>query len=285
MRTLSLALAAAALIAAPARGDVLDGEDGPRPWLGIGFEDGGSSARVTEVHPNTAASLAGLLPGDEIVAIDGESLIGANLVPLIKERSIGDRMRITFYRGGRIVTVAPRLTQRPTTDEIVYRRMIDHVPPAVPVYDREGLPVPAADVTRGSQTWVVFDAACDACAAHAADLRERLAEDGLRTPLRVVLVGGADEAAAYLARVPVIGTVWRMDRFDATDPMPYGGFSMRPSPLGIRFLSGVERDRDGVVLVLDRQGVVRFATSLSAGEAAHDGACAAAARLTRSWRR
>lgn len=285
MRTLSLALAAAALIAAPAHGDVLDGEDRPKAWLGIGFESGGITAPVTEVHPNTAASLGGLLPGDEIVEIDGVPVDTRLLATQIGERRVGDRLRIKFYRAGRTIHIAPRLTQRPTDDEIVYRRMIDHVPPAVPVYDREGLPVPAADVARGSQTWVVFDAACDACAAQAADLRVRLAEDGLRTPLRVIVVGAADEVAAYLARVPVIGTVWRMDRFDASEPVAYGGFSMRGAPLGIRFLSGIERDRDGVVLVLDRQGVVRFATTLSAGEAAHDGACAAAARLTRPWRR
>jgi hypothetical protein len=281
-----LALAAAP---APAAADSID--ERPDAWLGIGFEPAGRAARVIEVHPSTAASHAGLQPGDEIIAIDGDFLSDTlDLGKLISSHGIGARLRVTFYRGGRIMHVWPRLTVRPTTEELVHRRMIDHVVPAVPVYDRDGLLVPAVEYTRRAQIWLVFDARCESCADHVAAMRLRLAadddgDDGVpRAPLRVVVVGAAVEAAAYLSRVPVVGTVWRMDRDDLSEAGS-SGLGMRAPPLGRRFLSGVNVERDGVVLVLDRQGVVRFATSLSSGESAHDGACGAAARLTRSWRR
>lgn len=281
--SLVLALALAAAAPAPAAAEVVD--EGPKAWLGIGFEPGGSSARITEVHPNTAASHAGLQLGDEIIAIDGDFLSDAfDLSTLISGHGVGARLRVTFYRAGRPMQVYPRLTARPTTEEIVYRRMIDHVPPAVPVFDRDGRAISAVEYTRRAQIWVVFDVSCDRCAAQAAALQARLAEDGVDgvppAPLRVVLVGAAVETAAYLQRVPVLGTVWRMERDDLSE-----GYGVRGAPLGRRYLSGVDPTRDGVVLVLDRQNIVRFATTLSSGEPAHDGACGTAARLTRSWRR
>lgn len=297
MRTgASLVLVAAAVVAAPARAEVA-AEDRARPWLGIGFEGQGGSALVTEVHPGTAASTAGLQAGDEIVAIGGEFLSMEHELPeLVKGRNIGERLTIAFIRDGRLIRVTPRLTAKPTTDEIVYRRFIDHVVPAPTPFDRHGVEVPAAEWLRQPQVWMVFDVRCDRCAAEASALGARLAEDAdgatPPVPLRVVLVGQAPETAAFLARVPVVGTVWRVDRDQRSDVSVglggmggMGAMGMRPAPLGRRLLSGLpDPTVDAVTLVIDAQGVVRFATAISAGESAHDGACAAAARFAR-WRR
>lgn len=286
----SLVFVAAALAAPPASAEVGTTTPAARPWLGIGFDDLGGAARITEVHPGTAAATAGLQPGDEIVAIDGDYLSSLQGLPeLVSGRQIGDRLPITFFRDGRRMKVRPRLTAKPSTEEIVYRRLVDRLVPAVTLYDVQGATVPATEWMRQPQAWIVFDVRCDRCAADAAALAARLTEEAERgepsAPVRVVLVGRAQEAAAYLARVPVLGTVWRVDRDEPLDvSTSLGGLGMRPAPLGRRLISGVDPDADGVTMVLDEQGVVRYATALSAGEAAHTGACAAAARVAR-WRR
>lgn len=271
------ALAGLAAVAAPVRAE---GPPPPPVWLGIGFEDlGGMGARVTEVHPGTAAAAAGLRPGDEIVAIDGRMLSPAVGLPeLVSHRAIGARLPITFFRDGRRFRVTPRLTVRPPIEEIVHQRFIDRALPVVPLFDRHGAPVAGAEWTGRPQVWMVFDVRCEPCAAAATALGARMTEtagDGPPgAPLRVVLIGGREETASFLSRVPVLAATWRVDRDDPDDR----------APVGRRFTTGLEPAGDGVVLVVDHQGVVRFATAISSGEAAHDGACAAARRAVRAWR-
>jgi hypothetical protein len=254
----------------------------PRPWLGIGFSDNNGTAWVTDVHPGTGAAAAGLLPDDVIVEVDGVMLSpGIGLPQVIGERKIGQRVVLTVLRRspdgmGEPLRLVPRLSAMPSNDELVYRRLFDRVLPALTVYDRHGAAVPAADWTRRPQVWMLFDARCEACGGAASALRTRLlgSDDGAAdAPLRTVLLGQHVELGAYMARVPLMGTVWRIDRGDEDrrNVMRY-------------FLSGLEPLNDGVIVVVDHRGIVRFATAISAGEAAHDGACAAAARAMRAWR-
>ncbi len=270
-----IALAGLAVGTPVARAEVSGLE--PKVWLGIGFEDHGGMAQVTEVHPGTGAESAGLLADDQIVAIDGIPLsMAVGLPELVSMRTIGQRISIDLLRGGRHVRVTPRLTVKPTIDEIVYQRLIDRALPVLTLHDRHRAVVPSSEWARRPQVWMVFDAKCDRCAVAAADLRARLVESGggaPTAPLRAVVLGHAEELDAYLARVPLLGTVWRVDRGE--EPR----FAMLR-----RFLSGVDIQNDGVLLVIDQRGVVRFATAVSAGEPAHEGACAAAARATRAWR-
>jgi hypothetical protein len=276
----------AALAAAPARADVSDEPDAATPWLGISYDSNRPLPLVTEVHPGTAAASAGLQPGDEIQDFDDMPLsFGIELAPLVIGHRVGDRVPIRFTRGDRVYNRVARLTAKPPIEEIVYRRFIDRLVPPVTPYDRHGAAVPAAERIRRPQIWAVFSVRCDDCAAQAAALAARLAESGVHgrspLPMRIVLIGYADEAAAYLDRVPVVGTVWRMDT-DARDEWGAVG-----EPLGRRFLTALagQEQVDGVILQLDENGVVRFATALSVGDQAHEGVCAAAARYARSWRR
>ena len=292
MRAASLAAVVVAALAAPAAGPVhaevaAPETPPPKPWLGISFDgSNGSAPRVTDVHPGTAAAAAGLQPDDHLVLFDGRDLRHLELKTLVEMQKVGARVELTYVRDGHPHTATVRLTAKPTIDEIVHRRLIDHVALPVPAYDRDGALVPGSERARRPQVWAVFDVRCDPCAAQAATLAARLAEsgaDGRAAPLRVVLVGEPEESAAFLARVPVMGTVWRMDRYARVDedPLSYP----RHIPLGARYLSGLDPFAEGILLVLDGHGVVRYATALSVGEAAHEGACAAAARLARTWRR
>lgn len=282
MRHPALALCATLALASTLARAETDAPPPPKPWLGIGFEDMSGIARVTDVHPGTGAAAAGLQPDDVIVEIDGIALSTTHSLPdVIKERKIGQRITLTVVRPnpegiGEPIRLTPRLTAMPTTDELVYRRLFDRTLPALTLFDRHGTLVPVADWTRRPQVWLVFDAHCDSCGGAAAALRSRLssADDGAaEAPLRTVVLGQTVELGAYMARIPLMGTVWRIERGDE-DRRNLMRF----------FLSGVDYRNDGVVLVVDHRGIVRFATAISAGESAHDGACAAAARAMRAWR-
>ncbi|MCL4228925.1 MAG: PDZ domain-containing protein [Myxococcales bacterium] len=269
---LALALAGGGGVA-PAAAEV---EGAPRVWLGISFDDQGGIAYVTDVHPGTGAAAGGLLPGDQIFAIDGRPLSAPGGLPgLVGAAQIGQRIEVMVVRNNRPLRLTPRLTARPPTEEIVYQRFIDRALPAVALFDRHGVAVAATEWARRPQVWVVFDARCEGCADAAVRLRARLADapgDGPRPALRVVVLGQHVELQALLSRVPILGTVWRGDRGEDFTVVR-------------RFVaSAVDPGHDGVVLVVDPRGVVRFATSLSAGPAGHDGACATAERVARAWR-
>jgi hypothetical protein len=255
----------------------------PKPWLGIGFDDQGTGiAYVRDVHPGTGASAVGLQPDDVIVEIDGRPLSPVVTLPLvINQHRIGQRITLTVFRVGpdgigKQLRLSPRLSAMPTTEELVYRRLFDRALPALTLFDRHGAAVPAADWTRRPQVWMVFDAHCENCSGAASALRTRLveSEDGAAdVPMRTIVLGKPEELGAYMARVPIMGTVWRSERGDDERPFIYR-----------YFLSGVDARNDGVILVLDHRGIVRFATAISAGDTAHEGACAAAARAARAWR-
>lgn len=259
----------------------------PKPWLGIGFrEEPYGFPIVSDVHPGTGAAAVGLRANDTILEIDGVDLgPGVTLIDLMKQHKVGDRLTLIVERRGRLgdrrVRLTPRLSAMPTTDEIVYRRLFDRALPALTLFDRHGATVPTSDWTRQPQVWIVFDVRCDGCASAVSALRTRLAEadDGAaEVPLRTVVLGRHDELGAFMTRVPLMGTVWRTER--GIDPEDPAG----ASTILRHFLSGVEDTNDGVILVVDHRGIVRFATAISAGEPAHEGACAAAARAARAWR-
>src|SRR5690606_2186899 len=125
-------------------------------------------AHVTDVHPGTGAAAAGIQPDDVIVAVDGIPLNAVNRLPaLVTERKVGQRITVTLLRRnvdgfyGEPMTVAPRLSAMPTTDEIVYRRLFDRALPGLTLFDPHGAAVPTADWARRPQVWMVFDARCD----------------------------------------------------------------------------------------------------------------------------
>lgn len=251
------------------------------PWLGITFETGSQfGARILDVHPGTAAAAAGLQPGDEITAVGTVSILPTTeLWRVVSSHRIGKRLPITFLRDGQRHQVAPKLTARPAADEIVYQRLIDQWLPALDLVDRQGAKVAPTELRR-PLTWVIFDARCETCATTAAELAEpggelSTARAEAAASLRVVLVGARDETDAYLARVPITSTVWRLERSESR------GAGLDP---GRRLLSGLDPRTDGVVVVASHTGEVRFATALSAGDALRDGANTAISRAMLEWR-
>ena len=97
----------------------------------VGGRPSQTVASVTEDYP---AQKAGLLPGDRIVAIDGEPVSGEDLGDRVAE-SGGRPLRITVVREGREVTLAP---VSPKLTEDGYRLGVV----------REGIGLPFVDAVR-----------------------------------------------------------------------------------------------------------------------------------------
>lgn len=87
-------------------------------YLGVGLmsrEDGGRGAEITEVAPDSPASIAGVLAGDIVVSAGGTPVDGQGaLVAAIRDQSPGDTIEIVVLRDGERLTLTATLVERPT---------------------------------------------------------------------------------------------------------------------------------------------------------------------------
>lgn len=80
-----------------------------------------SAAIIGEVLPDTPAEEAGLVVGDVVLAIDGESLDGPEaLVEAVSQCEPGDRVSLTLFRGGEEVDVSVTLGENPENAGAAY---------------------------------------------------------------------------------------------------------------------------------------------------------------------
>ena len=95
-------------------------------YLGVSSKDDvvadGSAKRaaavLTNVASGTPADQAGLLVGDAIVAVDGDSIDGSlSLVAQVRERTVGDKVTLKIVRDGQAKEVSVTLTSKPTTNQ------------------------------------------------------------------------------------------------------------------------------------------------------------------------
>ena len=92
------------------------------PFLGVTLRDGkvqqGSATRsaavVQTVQSGTPAASAGVKAEDAITAVNGDQVNGSeSLVAQIREKSVGDKVELTIFRGGKEQKVSVTLTSRP----------------------------------------------------------------------------------------------------------------------------------------------------------------------------
>jgi S1-C subfamily serine protease len=88
-------------------------------YLGVSLgdrRDGGQGALIGVVEPGSPADAAGMLDGDIVIAIDGNTVDGAaGLVAAIRDREPGDDVEITVIRAGETLTLSTELVARPET--------------------------------------------------------------------------------------------------------------------------------------------------------------------------
>jgi predicted metalloprotease with PDZ domain len=81
-------------------------------WLGVTI----GSHKVTGVLDDSPACVAGLSPGDEIIAIDGFRVTGeADLRGIVGAQKPGDQVELAVFRRGRLIRLPLRLGAAPAT--------------------------------------------------------------------------------------------------------------------------------------------------------------------------
>jgi hypothetical protein len=259
-------LAVAATLLAPA---VVAADAPARPWLGVSIND--ASARwggvaVLDVFEATPASLCGLRAGDEILAIGDDLVPGTEaLRRSVQRRSVGQAVRVQFVRGDQLRSCRTRLAAQVTDPtELLQRRALDRPLPTLDVALRTGGVLDDAAARGATLVLALFSTACDGCAATVAAVAEQVVGD---TGARLVAVTEDGDAplAAWVQRHGVTVDTG-VDR----------------TTLVRRMLT----DAQGVsVLVVDHEGVVRFAASGPGDDGAHLEAAAYCLRRAERARR
>jgi predicted metalloprotease with PDZ domain len=87
--------------------------DGPRAYLGLDLKDDGGLAALTAVREDGPAHGAGVLPDDQIVAMDGLRLRAGDLDARLKGRTPGESVELTLLRRDQLRTVRLSLGESP----------------------------------------------------------------------------------------------------------------------------------------------------------------------------
>ena len=84
-------------------------------YLGVGIANGTDGVRLTQVRQGTPAAKAGLQSGDIVTAVGGQRVRSADeLGQAIDARKPGDKVTLTYTRGGQSHTVTVTLADRPS---------------------------------------------------------------------------------------------------------------------------------------------------------------------------
>jgi putative serine protease PepD len=85
-------------------------------YLGVSIDATASSARIAAVRPSTPAKQAGLKAGDVVVEVNGNTIAsGDDLTRAIDAHKPGEKITLTYKRGGSEHTVTLALATRPSS--------------------------------------------------------------------------------------------------------------------------------------------------------------------------
>jgi predicted metalloprotease with PDZ domain len=99
-----------------------DGSAEARPWLGARMRPEGGRAIVAEVLEGSPAWRAGVQPLDELVALDGFRTPCEQVEARLHERRAGEKVRLSLFRGDRLVEAEGTLEARPFARAAIQRR-------------------------------------------------------------------------------------------------------------------------------------------------------------------
>lgn len=220
-----------------------------RPWLGIEIDDGARGVKVKGVREKSPAAAAGLQIGDEVLSLDGVAVrTPADLIEKVQARGVGTKVKLRLLRAGAEQDLELPLAARPDEAQLLRDHLVDQPARATQLTAvADGKVVDLAKL-KGQVVVVEFFATwCGPCRASMPRLaawQKTYGAQGLR------VIGVSSEEQAVLTG------------FNAKKKLPY--------PLA--------RDADAVVaagwgilavptiVIIDRDGVVRFAEIGAGGE-------------------
>jgi PDZ domain/Redoxin len=247
------------------------------PWLGLlRPRQGLYGVQVVEVYEDSGAAAGGLLAGDEILFIDDVPVTTVNeLVMIVQQHQVEDVVTVQLVRGGQELALPVKLGARVDDREMLHRRLVGKPAPSARLRRLDDDRVLDPSALRGKVAVLAwFSTRCDTCGEIISDLSSWT---GNRRDAVVMAVTSAEPTlvSTYLTRsaisVPVAVT-------DDEDFVQYS-------------LLGGKADAMVAFVVIDRNGVVRMAAAVGAGDepgeatATVDDVIAGARQLLRSSRR
>ena len=161
-----------------------------------------TSARVDTVQPASAAQAAGFMPGDLVVAIDGEKIDSFAEMQRIVSINAGDPLNIEIERGGMHLTLkaTPELKEIKDRFGNVHRLGVLGISRSMAPGDIKTQRVnPLQAVVMGAQeTWFVVDRTLSYIGGVFAG---REAADQLGGPIRIAQVSGQVASAGFVALI------------------------------------------------------------------------------------
>ena len=86
----------------------------PAVWLGAALGNRNGSPVFNTVHNGGPAELAGIAPGDELVALDGLRINLAGCETRTRRYHVGDTSVVTVFRGDELMTLRLKWAAAPT---------------------------------------------------------------------------------------------------------------------------------------------------------------------------
>jgi peroxiredoxin len=115
-----------------------------RPWIGVALAPGTRGVRIRQAIDRTPGARAGLLPDDEILAIDGAPVHEPReVIAAVTAKGVGTRVTLRIARGATEQDVQLALEPRPDAVEILHRKLVDKPAPTFTLTDAIG-PHPAS---------------------------------------------------------------------------------------------------------------------------------------------
>jgi predicted metalloprotease with PDZ domain len=93
-------------------------ESHEKGYLGVNIENAqGQGVRVTGVSEGSPAESAGIVAGDVIKAVNGETVAGADaLIRVVSNQAVGDEVEVTYSHQGEPTTIKVTLGERPKSE-------------------------------------------------------------------------------------------------------------------------------------------------------------------------